>query len=63
MPQAVFGGVIYNHALRYLRKSKQVNEVLGENFQVMNCNGMKRPMQKNVSFDIVAFGDNGRGKF
>lgn len=63
MSKGVYGGVIYNQALRYIRNNKQANQVLGEGFQVMNCNGKEYPLNKSVKFDIVAFGDSGRGKF
>lgn len=49
--------------MRFIRNNNEVKKVLGEGFQIMNCNGKEYPMNSKVQFDIVAFGDNGRGKF
>jgi len=62
-PRSIHNGVVYHQALRYLRKHKKVQEVLGDEFQVMNCNGKARPYSKTINFELVAFGDKGRGKF
>eukprot|EP00347_Sterkiella_histriomuscorum_P020837 403336275 len=60
--KSVMNSVIYHQSMNYIKASKRVQNILGEQMQVMNCNGKIWPLKNDVNFDLIIFGSNQKGK-
>ena len=47
--------VVYHQAISFIKQNKKCQEVLGNDFQIMLCNGKMWPMKNDCSFDIIVF--------
>ena len=60
--QPVMNSIPYKMAADYIKANKVVRNKIGQDFQIMNCNGKMYPYKKDVKFDIVMFGTSSNGK-
>jgi hypothetical protein len=61
-PKSVLNSLVYHQTIKYIENSDKIKKYLGNHIQVMNCNGKIFPLSPNVTFDLIVFGSNQRGK-
>ena len=62
-PKPVLDSLVYHQAIEILKKSKNVEDKIGNYFQVMNWTGKIYPFFSKVSFDITLDGWKDQAKF
>ena len=58
----VMHSLTYKMSVDFIKANKTVRSKIGQDFQIMNCNGKMYPYKKDVKYDIVLFGTNQNGK-
>ena len=54
----VMHSLTYKMSVDFIKENRQVRKKIGQDFQIMNCNGKMYPYRRDVKFDIVLFGTN-----
>jgi hypothetical protein len=58
----VVGRSVFHDALSFIKENPAVQSKLGSDLVMMNCNGKIYPLLKNCNFEIMMFGNAGKGR-